>query len=301
MEYFGRYNSSTPIPGYEFRENGRPNRDKIEDLAGSLSALEQSAQAAEQHAAGNPDDADVVYFFPRLDGAEMRSRWDMQDHPPDILITNFSMLGVMLMRDGDGAIFERTRDWLQREGSVFHLVVDELHLYRGTEGTEVAYLLRLLLERLGLSPGHPKLRVLASSASLEPDDPASCTFLSEFFGMNWSPTQIIQGTMRPIPQVGGDPYLPPEPFAAIADAQELPTLEAAFNAVADNLGGATVPGTPRERMKQALESGPVSLEGRLLRASSVDGQTRAVSLGQFGRDVFGPEAEPSLVARASRD
>jgi DEAD/DEAH box helicase domain-containing protein len=28
--YFGRYNSSTPIPGYEFKENGRPNRDKID-------------------------------------------------------------------------------------------------------------------------------------------------------------------------------------------------------------------------------------------------------------------------------
>jgi DEAD/DEAH box helicase domain-containing protein len=298
--YFGRYNSSTPIPGYEFRENGRPNRDKIEDLVGSLSALEQSALAAEQHAEQNPDDADVVYFFPRLDGAEMRSRWDMQDHPPDILITNFSMLGVMLMREGDGVIFERTRDWLQREGSVFHLVVDELHLYRGTEGTEVAYLLRLLLERLGLSPDHPKLRVLASSASLEPDDPASRTFLSEFFGRSWSPTQIIQGTMRPIPQVGGDPYLPAEPFAAMADEQETPALEAAFNAVADNLGGATVPGTPKERMKQVLESGPASVEARLLRASSVDGQTRAVSLGQFGRDLFGPEMEPSLVARASR-
>lgn len=298
--YFGRYNSSTPIPGYEFRENGRPNRDKIEDLAASLNALEQSAQAAEQHALQNQDDADVVYFFPRLDGAEMRSRWDMQDHPPDILITNFSMLSVMLMREGDGAIFQRTRDWLQREGSVFHLVVDELHLYRGTEGTEVAYLLRLLLERLGLSPDHPKLRVLASSASLEPDDPDSRRFLSQFFGRNWSSTQIIQGSLRPIPEVGGDPYLPPEPFAALADAQGTSAIEAAFNQVAENLGGAALPGTPRERMKQVLESGPASLEARLLRASSVDGQIRAVSLGQFGRAVFGPGVETSLVSRASR-
>ena len=53
-------------------------------------------------------------------------------------------------------------------------------------------------------------------------------------------------------------------------------------------------------MKQVLEAGPASVEARLLRASSVDGQTRAVSLGQFGRDLFGPEMEPSLVARASR-
>jgi DEAD/DEAH box helicase domain-containing protein len=298
--YFGRFNSSTPIPGYEFRENGRPNRDKIEGLAGELTALEQSALAAGQHAAQNPDDADVVYFFPRLDGGEMRSRWDMQDHPPDILITNFSMLSVMLMREGDSAIFERTRDWLRLEGSVFHLIVDELHLYRGTEGTEVAYLLRLLLERLGLTPDHPKLRVLASSASLEPDDPASRTFLSEFFGRTWSPAQIIQGTMRPIPQASGDPYVPPELFAGITEERETPALEAAFSAVADNLGDATVSGTPRQRMKQVLETGPASVEARLLRACSVDGQTRAVSLAQFGRNVFGPDVEPSLLARASR-
>ena len=120
--------------------------------------------------------------------------------------------------------------------------------------------------------------------------------LSEFFGKSWSQTQMIQGTMRPIPQVGGDPYLPAEPFAAMADEQETPALEAAFSAVADNLGGANVPGTPRERMKQVLESGPASVEARLLRASSVDGQTRAVSLGQFGRDLFGPEMEPFVPA-----
>ena len=48
----------------------------------------------------------------------MRSRWDMQDHPPDILITNFSMLSVMLMRDADEDIFEKTRQWLGEETTV---------------------------------------------------------------------------------------------------------------------------------------------------------------------------------------
>src|SRR6266567_2764659 len=68
--YFGRDNSNTPIPGYELKQNGAPNRDKIEDLVGRLAALGQSAQAAQQHAAQNPSEADVVYFFPKLDGAE---------------------------------------------------------------------------------------------------------------------------------------------------------------------------------------------------------------------------------------
>ena len=298
--YFGRYNSATPVPGYEYKFNNRPNREKIVTLVEELTALEDSALAAARHAEQNPRDADVIYSFPRLDGAEMRSRWDMQDHPPDILITNFSMLSVMLMRESDAAIFERTREWLQHEDSVFHLIVDELHLYRGTAGTEVAYLLRLLLERLGLSPTDPKLRVLASSASLEPDDPASLRFLSEFFGQAWSPTQIIRGELRPVEQVPGKEYLAPEPFADLADAKDPASIELACSNLANYLGGEAMLGGPKERMKQALETGPVLVESRCLNACSVDGQIRSVSLSHFGRGLFGPETDLAILNRASQ-
>src|SRR5207253_4352312 len=131
-------NRLTPVPGHEYRQSGTPDGDKIMRLAENLRAAEDAARIAERHGK-----KDVRYYFPRVDGAEMRSRWDMQDAPPDILITNFSMLSIMLMRDADARIFDATREWLQREGSVFHLVVDELHLHRGTAGTEVAYLMRL--------------------------------------------------------------------------------------------------------------------------------------------------------------
>lgn len=59
--------------------------------------------------------------------------------------------------------------------------MDELHSYRGTPGTEVAYLLRLLLLRLGLTPDSPQLRILTTTASLE-DDANGRRFVSEFFG-----------------------------------------------------------------------------------------------------------------------
>ena len=71
----------------------------------------------------------------------MWSRWDMQDDPPDILITNYSMLNIMLMRPVEDPIFRQTREWLAEDRrNTFHLVVDELHTYRGTPGTEVGYL-----------------------------------------------------------------------------------------------------------------------------------------------------------------
>ncbi|MBQ7237320.1 MAG: hypothetical protein IJS20_00865 [Bacteroidales bacterium] len=91
------------------------------------------------------------------------------------------MLNVMLMRETEAGIFEQTRKWLQEDSNnVFHLVIDELHTYRGTSGTEVAYLLRILLDRLGLSPDSPQVQFLATSASLEENE-QSKEFLAEFF------------------------------------------------------------------------------------------------------------------------
>ena len=78
-----------------------------------------------QLVAGTP----AARFFSSMDGGEMWSRWDMQDHPPDVLITNYSMLNIMLMRGVEATIFEQTRQWLQPDAShIFHLVVDELYL-----------------------------------------------------------------------------------------------------------------------------------------------------------------------------
>jgi ATP-dependent helicase YprA (DUF1998 family) len=207
--YVGRYTGLTPVPGHEYRrpnQQGRrsPDSGRIERLAEAMQAADRAARVAEQYSA-QPGKEDVRYFFPRLDGAEMRCRWDMQDAPPDILITNFSMLSIMLMRDADDGIFDRTRTWLEQDGSVFHLIVDELHLSRGTAGSEVAYLLKLLLKRLGLEPGHPKLKILASSASLEPNDPDSVRFLSEFFGRAWSPEQIVPGYPASLPPSPANP------------------------------------------------------------------------------------------------
>ena len=167
--WFGRYTGWTPI-------SGSPSRDNAEgDLRDELKRL--SSMAA--RVAGT----EAQRFFPRFDGGEMWSRWDMQEAPPDILITNYSMLNIMLMRDIQAPIFDLTRQWLEADPNhVFHLVVDELHSYRGTPGTEVGYILRVLFRRLGLHPDHPQLRILASSASLGDDEARAHEYLHQFFG-----------------------------------------------------------------------------------------------------------------------
>ena len=200
---FGRYNGETPVPGEELL-GGKPNNTRLVRLKDSLNQMDASAQAATDKG------AEIRTFFPRLDGAEMRSRWDMQEAPPDILISNFSMLSIMLMRSTDAPIFEKTRAWLAGDPSnVFHLIIDELHLYRGTAGAEVAYLVRLLLNRLGLSPGHSQLQILASSASLPDGNPESHRFLEQFFGT--SRIEIVPGSLLPVPAAPAG-LLTPKPF-----------------------------------------------------------------------------------------
>lgn len=230
---FGRFNGSTPVSGHPFKANGNANSHSRRHLKAQMVAavkawdrvLKQATTAREAYAAASAGIEstlterlrrdvermeELLTFVPRIEvgAAEMYHRWEMQHEPPDILITNVSMLSMMLMRHphqgipddrADSQIFENTRKWLAASPTnVFQLVVDELHLYRAASGTEVAYLIRLLLDRLGLTPDSPQLRILASSASLASDD-GTFKFLGEFFG--FTPKQaeerfhVEQGTL----------------------------------------------------------------------------------------------------------
>lgn len=180
---FGRYTGLTPISGTE----GPPSTKRLQK---ELIAMDQAYQ---QIMAGGGATEDAKWYFANPDGAEMWSRWDMQDTPPDILITNYSMLNIMLMRSIESSIFDDTKRWLEDDPyrdtdhplHVFHLIVDELHAYRGTPGTEVAYIIRLVLDRLGLEPDSRQLRILTTTASLS-DTEKGRKFLREFFGRDFA-------------------------------------------------------------------------------------------------------------------
>ena len=170
---FGRYTGATPVSGQPNGENAVARlRDRLRDLSAESAAVREDTDLP----------SEVRHYFPNIDGGEMWSRWDMQETPPDILITNYHMLNIMLMRQVEAGIFDRTRTWLETNpANKFFLIVDELHSYRGTPGTEVAYILRLLIDRLGLSADSNQLALLGTSASIE-DTPKSRQFLREFFG-----------------------------------------------------------------------------------------------------------------------
>ena len=206
--FFGRYTGQTPVtqwrqhPRLFKSSNKKQERDarakaarKVEDLWEWCNAANETHSAAlnelrRQKKAGEEFDPDLPYNFPQVDGAEMTDRWSIQKHPPDLLITNTSMLSAMMVREVDEPIWNETRRWLESDpNSYFYLVLDELHLQRGTAGTEVSFLIRSLLHKLGLDQDEHKgkLRILASSASLPMEKDSkeqSLDYLWDMFGTN---------------------------------------------------------------------------------------------------------------------
>ncbi|WP_240164221.1 DEAD/DEAH box helicase [Pseudomonas allii] len=80
----------------------------------------------------------------RYTGQESRiERAAIADNPPDILLTNFMMLELILTR-----FDEDDRRVVEHCHGLEFLILDELHTYRGRQGADVALLVRRLRERL---------------------------------------------------------------------------------------------------------------------------------------------------------
>ena len=133
--WFGRFTSGTP-GSIKFDKNGKKSgwKNSFTGLSNMLKAM--CSEYDELKANGVKES--VLAQFPTPLNGEMITRRDMIADPPDVLVTNYSMLNVMLMRDIESEMFAKTKEWLKDERNVFNLVVDELHLYRGTQGSEVA-------------------------------------------------------------------------------------------------------------------------------------------------------------------
>jgi ATP-dependent helicase YprA (DUF1998 family) len=216
--YFGRYTGQTPVSGDENSPTQLPN---LRDYLRTTEERFRRAVALDEQA-GAPS---KQFYVQSPDGAEMRSRWDMQRDPPDVLITNYVMLNVMLQRERDRAFFDSTRRWIEADPTnVFTVVVDELHMYRGTEGTEVAYLLRTFLHRLGLIERPGQVRFIAASASLEAGRDRE--FLQGFFAVDGESFEIVEGRYQFVPEGPDDVAAAMSRFIEASEAPELGREEA---------------------------------------------------------------------------
>jgi DEAD/DEAH box helicase domain-containing protein len=187
--WFGRYTGATTGSGAP--PSGRASGQSASKVAKELRDLiRQNALIAD---VATPE---LMSQFQDPFAGELVTRWDMIATPPDVLVTNYSMLNVMLMRDVEEPMFAATRRWLEASNDhVFTLVVDELHLYRGSTGAEVGLVVRNLASRLDLEPSSDQFRIIGTSASL-PGNDSGLEYLERFFGVDRSLFKIEPGEPR---------------------------------------------------------------------------------------------------------
>jgi ATP-dependent helicase YprA (DUF1998 family) len=218
---FARYTSRTPYAGIRTREKDSVKLRAFDDFYveiqrladGPASDEQKQAQALREElkARGKwPAKPDLLAWFGGKgtewqdrktgkfrravtlpDDVELLTRHEVQVAPPDLLVTNYSMLEYMLMRPIERPIFDQTREWLnQNPGEQFLIVLDEAHLYRGAAGAEVGLLLRRLRDRLNIPP--ERLQVICATASFTDADYAPL-FGAQLTGVPAQTFHPIQG------------------------------------------------------------------------------------------------------------
>lgn len=127
--------------------------------------------------------------FARYTGQEnSEERRRIADNPPDILLTNFMMLELLMTRQD-----EIDRKVIGNCQDLRFLVLDELHTYRGRQGADVALLVRRVRERL--SP--TKLQCIGTSATMASEGTARnkqevvAGVASKLFSTRVDPSHVI--------------------------------------------------------------------------------------------------------------
>jgi superfamily II DNA/RNA helicase len=156
---------------------------------------------------GNVAGAPPITFarYTGQEDAEERKR--IADNPPDILLTNFMMLELLMTRQD-----EVDRRVIDNCVGLRFLVLDELHTYRGRQGADVALLVRRVRERL--SP--EKLQCIGTSAtmasegSLEDKSRVVARVASKLFAASIPESNVIVETLERItdPSASSDSVTP---------------------------------------------------------------------------------------------
>lgn len=127
------------------------------------------------------------------DSFELRSRQRIREQPPEILVTNITMLEYLLLRGADQPILERSR------GVLRWVVLDEAHGYAGSQAAEMALLLRRVRASFGVKPD--EVRLIATSATIggeERTEEKLRDFAAALAGQTPDRVAVIEGRERPL-------------------------------------------------------------------------------------------------------
>ncbi|HEY5138674.1 MAG TPA: DEAD/DEAH box helicase, partial [Methylococcales bacterium] len=115
---------------------------------------------------------------------------EIQQNPPQILLTNYVMLELMLSRTHENKLVESP--------NLNFLILDELHTYRGRQGADVALLVRKLRQRCGqdfLCIGTSA--TMSTEGSRENRRQTVAGVASKLFGVEVKPKNVIDETLKP--------------------------------------------------------------------------------------------------------
>lgn len=128
---------------------------------------------------------------------------DDNDHlrrnPPDILLTNYKMLDLLLQRPRDTSLWQHNVP-----GRLRYLVLDELHTYDGAQGTDVACLVRRIGARLGAAD---RICPVGTSATMSggPETTSELLkFANKVFDQEFSSEALIHESRLSIPELFGN-------------------------------------------------------------------------------------------------
>lgn len=132
--------------------------------------------------------------------AEFITRFEMQNCPPDILITNYSMLEYMLMRQREANIWNKTKEWMDAsEENRLLIILDEAHMYRGSAGGEIALLLERLFYRLGITKERVQF-ILTTASMPHGEQEAINEFYAGLTGKESTSCEFLFGSKEPVPE-----------------------------------------------------------------------------------------------------
>lgn len=250
------------------RMAGEPRRTRAIIIYPMNALANSQMKELEKYISSSDLSDDLRPTFARYTGQDGDiSREEIRKTKPDILLTNFMMLELLLTRQS-----ARDRDVIENAQGLDFIVLDELHTYRGRQGADVAMLMRRLRDRVCGSKTPVCIgtsATMASEGSAESRQEAVARVASRLFGTPISSedvigeslqratgnvaasdifaTQLRESMMSPIPDVMRDEELAKHPLAqwieleiGLEEGQELrrrrPTT---LSRAADRLSDAT--------------------------------------------------------------
>lgn len=187
-----------PIVDSILRDPGQPGIKAIVVYPMNALANSQKGELEKYMTLGYPVGERQV-TFKRYTGQEDSDERDkILTNPPDILLTNYVMLELILTRPREQRLLDMTR--------LRFLVLDELHTYRGRQGADVALLVRRVRDRL--APAGTTLQCVGTSATLASGDSREeqqreiADMASRLFGCPVLPEHVIgESLKRATPEV----------------------------------------------------------------------------------------------------